>query len=199
MIISTDLVKELESVLIDEEGKHALTKIVKTKGGTKSRKSDHNTIISKFNISWNKKVKAERVEIYNLKNKEGQDKFKELTTKDEELSMIFENVEDIDKATEIFINKVNKHIKSSFNKIRITEKPNKEVEELFTRRKELRNKTDDISIRELNNVELRLADLCANSNYSKIMEEIIGVTCANFQSSGKNPTSKKLLNNLERG
>ena len=177
MIISTDLVKELESVLIDEEGKHALTKIVKTKGGTKSRKSDHNTIISKFNICWNKKAKSERVEIYNLKNKEGQNKFKELTTKDEELSMIFENVEDIDKATEIFINKVNKHIKASFNKIRITEKPSKEVEDLFDRRKRLRNKTDEISIRDLKNVEMRLAELCADSNYSKIMEEISDIKC----------------------
>ena len=75
MIISTDLVGELESMLIDEEGKHALTKIGKSKGQTKIRQSDHNTIVSKFNISWNKKRKSERVEIYNLKNKEGQNRF----------------------------------------------------------------------------------------------------------------------------
>ena len=114
MIISNDLVEELESMLIDEEGKHALTKIVKSKGATKSKQSDHNTIVSKFNICWKEKKKSERVEIYNLKNREGQKKFKELTTEDEELTMIFENVKNIDEATEIFINKVNNHINSSF-------------------------------------------------------------------------------------
>ena len=63
MIISADLVKELVSVLIDEDGQHALTKIAKTKLGAISKQSDHNSIVTKFNISWNKKVKAERVEI----------------------------------------------------------------------------------------------------------------------------------------
>ena len=177
MIISNDLVEELESMLIDEEGKHALTKIVKSKGATKSKQSDHNTIVSKFNICWNKKKKSERLEIYNLKNREGQKKFKELTTEDEELTMIFENVKNIDEATEIFINKVNNHIKSSFNKIRITEKINKEVEKLFSKRKQLRSKTDDLSKSELKKVEDKLAEMCAESNYTKIVEEIADIKC----------------------
>ena len=66
VIVSTDLVEELESVLIDENGEHALTKIVKTKQGSVTKQSDHNTIITKFNISWNKKVKSDRIEIYTL-------------------------------------------------------------------------------------------------------------------------------------
>ena len=91
--------------------------------------------------------------------------------------MIFENVEDLDEATEIFINKVNNHIKSSFKKIRITEKLNKEVEKLFSKRKQLRSKTDEFSKSELKKVEAKLAEMCAESNYSKIVEEIADINC----------------------
>ena len=177
VIISTDLVIELESVLIDEEGDHALTKMVKTKEGIIKKQSDHNSIITKFNISWNKKIKSERVEMYNLKNREGQTKFYELTNNNEELYKIFENEENLDKATEMFLTKINKYIKTCFKKIRITEKPNIEIENLFIERKNLRNKNDEISIKKLKDVEDKLAELCAKSNYTKINEEISGLEC----------------------
>ena len=177
VLISTDLVEELESVLIDENGQHALTKIVKTKEGIKTKQSDHNSIVTKFNIGWNKKSKAERFEIYNLKNSEDQIKFKCLTNKNNELSDIFENVNDLDVATDMFMKKLNENIKACFSKIRITEKHNKELEELFTERKMLRNKNDEVSIMKLKIVEDKLAKLCAESNYSKIMEEIADLEC----------------------
>ena len=177
IIISTDLVKELESVFIDEDGQHALTKIAKTKVGTISKQSDHNSIITKFNISWKKQVKSERVEIYNLKNREGQNKFKELTNKNEELTKILENEENLDDATDMFITKLDKYIKQCFNKIRITDKPNKVVEELFIERKNLRNKTDNSSLIKLKNVEDKLAELCSQSNYTRINDEISNLKC----------------------
>ena len=136
-----------------------------------------NTIISKFNIGWKKKMRTERVEIYNLKNKNDQTKFKELTNNNNELSMIFEKENDLDKATNLFLNKLNENIKCCFNKIRITEKYNKELEELFTKRKRLRNKNDESSKKELQNIEAKLVKLCAESNYSKINEEISNLKC----------------------
>ena len=44
VLFSDDLKDEIESIIIDEEREHVLTKIVKTKNGVKKTKSDHNTI-----------------------------------------------------------------------------------------------------------------------------------------------------------
>ena len=128
-------------------------------------------IISKFYFQWNKKIQSERIEIYNLKNAESQLKFKELTNDSDNLSAIFDLENDLNKATELFINKLNKCIKSCFKKIRVGEKTNKEVEELFAKREELRNKDDEKSKLELEQVENKLAKLCAEKNYNKIKEE----------------------------
>ena len=177
IIISPDLVKELESVLIDEKGEHALTRITKTRQSVIKKQSDHNTIITKFNISWNKKNNTERTEIYNLKKREGLIKFQEITNSNNELSRIFDNEENLDEATDMFITKLNGYIKKCFTKIRITEKPNKEVEKLFMERKQLRNKSDELSKNKLIIVEEKLANLCSKSNYTKINEEIADFKC----------------------
>ena len=177
IIISPDLVKNLESVLIDEKGKHTLTRIIKTKQSVVNKQSDHNTIITKFNISWNKKNNTERTEIYNLKNRDGLIKFQEITNNNNELSKIFDDEKDLDEATEIFITKLNGYIKQCFTKIRITDKPNKEVEKLFMERKQLRNKSDQLSKNKLIIVEEKLANLCSQSNYIKINEEISDFKC----------------------
>ena len=70
VIMSSDLKREVESIRIDEEREHVLTKIVKTKKGIVKVESDHNTIISRLKLSWNTNVKENRIELFNLKNKE---------------------------------------------------------------------------------------------------------------------------------
>ena len=48
ILLSTDLVLGLEEIVIDEEKNIALESIIKTKKGTNTLNSDHNTIVSKF-------------------------------------------------------------------------------------------------------------------------------------------------------
>ena len=79
VIISEDLENELNRIEIDEEGKNALTKLVKTRNGISKQTSDHNTIITQFDIKWSRKIKKPRIEMFNLKNKECQRKFTDLT------------------------------------------------------------------------------------------------------------------------
>ena len=50
LVISEDLKDDLESLIIDEERNHVLTKVTKTKKGIKKIKSDHNPLISKFKM-----------------------------------------------------------------------------------------------------------------------------------------------------
>ena len=57
VLVSGDLADYLESILIDEERLHVLTRLTKTKKGVVKKQSDHNVIISKFYFQWNKKIK----------------------------------------------------------------------------------------------------------------------------------------------
>ena len=70
---------------------------------------------------------------------------------------------------------MNQAIKACFKKVRICDKPNKIVDELFKKRKELRNKTDNVSKVELKQVEEELAKYCAENNFNTIKDEIDGI------------------------
>ena len=179
VIISDDLEKDFESLLIDEARKHVLTKITRTKRGIKQVKSDHNVLLSKLKIKFNKHIKKDRIEIFNLKNKECQEAFKEVTSNTDILSSIFDNDKDLNVCTKKFLKRLNGCIMECFKKVRITEKGNKEIESLFHKRRMLKNKTDVKSKDELKNVEEELANKCAKDNIAKITEEISGIECDN--------------------
>ena len=79
VIVSDDLVNDLIYVDIDEKRDNVLTRITKSKGKVTVMESDHHTIISKLNIKHNKQISSSRLEMFNLKNKECQIKFKVIT------------------------------------------------------------------------------------------------------------------------
>ena len=54
VILSENLAKNVANILIDEEQRHALTRITQTKTGVVVKRSDHNVIITELSISWNK-------------------------------------------------------------------------------------------------------------------------------------------------
>ena len=76
IMFSNDLNNHLVSVHIYQDRKHVLTKIHKTKSGVRMNESDQNTIITKFDIRVMPKPHEKKDEIYNLKDKDGQLKFK---------------------------------------------------------------------------------------------------------------------------
>ena len=97
VIISSDLLKSLESITIDEERNNVLTSITNTKKGVIRQESDHNSIITKLNIKWEKKKESERIEVFNFKDKERLEKFKEITENTTQLSSISDSKENIHK------------------------------------------------------------------------------------------------------
>ena len=68
--MSDDLKHAIESIPIDEEREHVLSKITKTKKGVVRVESDHNVIFTCLKLAWNKKIKENRNELFNLKNTE---------------------------------------------------------------------------------------------------------------------------------
>ena len=97
--------QELVSIQIYEERKHVLTSITRTMNGPKIHESDHDTIITKFNLKWKEKDK-QKIEVLNFNDKEGQKKFKEMTSKNTKLSNIFESTKDIKEQLKEFTKKL---------------------------------------------------------------------------------------------
>ena len=62
-----------------------------------------------------------------------------------------------------------------FNKVRVKDKDDKEITNLFDKRRSLRPKSDSESKKELQKVEEKLADKCSKNNYLKIKEELKGM------------------------
>jgi exonuclease III len=79
VMFSNDLNKHLVSVHIDEDRKHVLSKIHKTKRGVKVKESDHNSIITEFDCQIITNTDEKKVEIFDLKDKDSQAKFKAYT------------------------------------------------------------------------------------------------------------------------
>ena len=114
---------------------------------------------------------ADKLEMYNLKHRECQVRFKEYTTDTKMLSTVFDADDDIDVTTKRFMKKFHGCIAVNFKKVRIGRtKPDKGVD-LHSRFQELKDKEGDLSKKEKDKV---LKDIIkeANSNYTKLKEEI---------------------------
>ena len=177
VIVSSDIEDSIESINIDEERNHVLTRYTKTKAGVKKVESDHNPIISKLKFCWSKSQQKQREEIFNFNNDKSLKMFKDLTTNTNFLSSVFDSHKDLNILTKKFLKRLNGCLHQCFKKIKISGNGNKEIDELFNRRKVLKTKVDDKSREELENIEKELANKCANNNYIKIKNEIAGIKC----------------------
>ena len=109
---------------INEGRKHSLRKIYKTKKGVRIKESDHHTIISEFNCKVSTNNKRQKIEVYNLKNKECQANFKSFITSTKMFSSIFDSSDNVDDITDRLVKKINGAIAMIFSKRRISFKAN---------------------------------------------------------------------------
>ena len=84
VIVTKDIVEDIVGMVIDDERKHVLTKLVKRKKGLVKIESDHNTIVTELKLK-RKPHKSRKREIYNLKNAECQKTFTKEMNHTEEL------------------------------------------------------------------------------------------------------------------
>ena len=146
VIVSSELVDHIESIVIDEDKVNCLSSNVRTKKGVKVTKSDHNSIITNFKVMWEKGLKKHKKELFNLKDSEGQQKFKHLTSKEGMFTNIFnDKTKDIEGISKKFLKILEGSLHQCFSKIRVKEKGNKELDSLFNKRRLLRTKSDNNS------------------------------------------------------
>ena len=161
IIMSHDIEDQFLSLKIDEEQHFPLSSIIKTKKGTVIKNSDHNTLICNFQFKFNPHMKKDKTKIFNFKDPKGLKKFQSLTTGNKKLSNILNSKTDLDQATKKFIKAINGLCHQSFKKIQIRDIQNKDILQLFNKRRILRNKEDAQSKKELAEVNDQLAEKCA--------------------------------------
>ena len=158
VVVSSDLIKHIEYMHIDEERVHVLTKLTKSKHGKTTKvESDHNLIETKLNVSWNA-TEDDPIEVINFKDKVGQEKFYEATNDTEDLTKIFESNKTLQVQTKKFLKRLNGFIHQSFKKVKIVRKFDAKLEELYNVRRYWRSRSDENSKEELEKVEKELAE-----------------------------------------
>ena len=119
---------------VDKDRKLTLTKYSSRMGLKCLVKSDHNVLVCKLKVKWDKKVRLERKEILKLKDTEGLKKFSEKTSNCPELIQLSKNSSNFLEDAEMWLSKIENLKKKSFKKIRITGKgkpQNSELETLY--------------------------------------------------------------------
>ena len=170
LMFSSDLTKHFVSMHIDEKRKHVLTRIRKTKQGIKVKESDHNVLLSKFKC----KVKPsdkDVTEVYNLKSKECQAKFKKYTSETNMLSSSVTEEGDIDTVVNRFMKKLEGCIAINFKKVRVRDNKKQQDNTLYDKMRMLKDKDDPESKIELEKVKIEIAE-AASKNFIKMKLEL---------------------------
>ena len=171
VILSAELATNVTSILIDEEQKHALTRITQTKTGVVVKRSDHNVIITELAIPWNSTTRKQKIEILNFKDKKCQEKFQIETSKNTYLSSAFSGNEGLNSQTELFLQRIDKICRKVFRTIKITNKREKDHESLYNQWNLLRHKSDKKSIEDCKELENELASKYSSQYIGKIENE----------------------------
>ena len=171
VITSSNLAGHIEEIHIDEKRQHVLTKNVKVGKLKKHIQSDHNIINTTFNLSWCLK-ENNVVEVFKFKDKKAKETFKEKTTTTNELTKIAKMDKPIEIVTNKFIKRVQGFIHECFEKVRIEDKVDKTLEDMYNQRRVLRSKTDEISQAKLEKIEDELAVKYSEKMVKTILNEV---------------------------
>ena len=171
VIFSNDLIKHIENIHVDEKRIFVLTKNAKNKDDNVCKESDHNLINSTLKLSWNSN-QSKVIEVFKYHDKESKKCFKKVTSDTKQLS----NIIDQDKSITVVTNKMMKRLKGfihqCFRKVKIVDKPNAELNDLYNKRQILRTKNDEKSKVELEKLNDKLCQKYSESMYKKIEKEI---------------------------
>ena len=146
-----------------------LTSIRRTKKGIVTKESDHNVILTTFKDKFNDSKNREKVHVYNLKNIDCQNKFKEYTSDTKMLSSVLDSREDINTLTNRLLKKINGCIAVNFRKVRVNHTKKGPVEKLYDELNTIKEKGG--SEVEVNEVKEKIVNL-NNEKYKKISEEL---------------------------
>ena len=164
----------LTKMVIDEKKKYVLTNYQAVKRTGKAIDSDHNTQYMDLDLKI-ESIKPERIEMYNFKDKEGQNLFKQISSETSLFSNCFKNNKPLVEQILNWQKELSSTCSKAFKKIRIKRKnvvPLKgEMSKLINQRNIFANSSDkvekDRKLQELNN---EISYLEAEENRNKLMD-----------------------------
>ena len=122
LLVSQNLGSHLDEALIDSKQLYTLTKYTTTKGNPCIKKSDHHSLIAKFNLTW-EHTKPKREEIFKLRDAEGLQKFNEKSMRSIKLLKCAELP--VEEACNQWYKEITCIMHQCFKKIKITDTPPK--------------------------------------------------------------------------
>ena len=171
LMFSSDLNTHFMSMHIDEQRRHVLTRIRKTKQGIKVKESDHNVLLSEFKCKVKPSEEKNILELYNLKNKECQANFKSYTSETNMLSSTVTEEGDIDAVVKRFMKKLEGCIAINFKKVRVKESKMKIDTTPYDKIRNLKDKDDCESKREIEKAQKDIAE-AALQNFINMKKEL---------------------------
>ena len=131
VIISADLEEDIVRLEVDEKRVDVLTKITKNRKEKQTKtESDHNILECELNLKLQRKKVSPKEELYNLKDKSCQEKFKEYTNTTK-IAKVFDSDKNIDLLAKKFINILDGAIIKCFNKVRNTKGRDAQLVKLY--------------------------------------------------------------------
>ena len=113
----------------------------------------------------------ENIDVFNLKNKVCQQRFKEFTSNTSILSSCISKKGDINEVINRFIKKLDGCIATNFEKRRVNKDKNIKDDNLYEQMRVLKDKTDKESIAQLAKVVDAIAELAEN-NFKRVKDEL---------------------------
>ena len=185
-LVCNQVLPHVKRMVIDEDKKYILTNYEQIRRGGKASDSDHNTLFMDLNLKI-LAAKPVRREIWNFKNKQSQEKFKQETSKTRDFTNCFQNDLDVEKQVENWKNLLISTCNKTFKKVRITKsRPSKSITPQASELIDVRNKLSNTEGNE-EKVKLlneKIADIEAEMNRNEIFK--------NFQEMSQNPENINL-------
>ena len=138
-IVNDRLQSYVKRAFVDEDKEYALWNFSQQKKNMRVIASDHNALVMEVAIKFSRK-KPERLEMFNLKNKAGQEEFKNRTEVNVDLVNCFQNEMSVADQGKRWFKKFNSVLHSCFKKVRIcnnVKKTNHVLNNLITKRNDL--------------------------------------------------------------
>ena len=170
-VVCSSVLPYVTRMVIDETKNHILTNYHPAKTSGKAVDSDHMTEYMDVNLKFSK-VRPERQEMFNFKDKEGLNKFKILTSETREFSECFNKNAPLTTQVENWRKVLGLKCKKSFKKIRIKSKGKKPVNKTVANLIDKRNKlTQEDQNNQLDELDKAIANLEAEEIRDEIMKK----------------------------
>ena len=173
-VVCDKIIPHTKRMVIDEKREHVLTNYSTVKRIGRIIESDHDPLFLYLNLEFSR-IRNERREIFQFRNKESQQLFKILTSDTSEFTNCFANNLSFEEQSTKWRKVLDDYFHKAFKKIRVTNKQSKkksEIDVLMEKRRKLKknDSLDDKEELELNDLEKIIAEKCEELNRKRVTE-----------------------------